>query len=297
MNAVATGPAADRGPVIRQHPRPDLAGTLRAELAVTLHARSSRWLLAAAAALPAGLATAFNLLALSQAASVSADHAGGPEYQPIPEVLGISDPTSISLLWLLAGLLPMMAFGAVACIRGWRDEVLTGTPARRTLVAARVITVAVIALPAGEVISLASFFLGELGLGLTVTGNLARAADLRAVAGGGLFLGAGAMLGFGLAALQRAIAPGASRRAVLVMTFLAWVASWVAEALPAPVGQWFPFRAGLRIISTSPGPGFSPWIVLAVFCAATAVIVVAGLASGTVVRRRFPGRWLSNRGA
>jgi hypothetical protein len=210
-------------------------------------------------------------------------------------MLGQFDPTSGSLRFLLVALLPMMAFGALICLRGRRYEVMTRQSGRRTLLAAKVISVAVLGLLAGEIISLASFFLGELAFGLLVTGNLTRAADIRAVTGGGLFLGIGAMLGFGLAAVLRGITREVSREAVLMLTVLAWIAAWVAEALPARAGQWFPFRVGARITSTAPGHGSSPWTVLAVFCAYTAAITVIGLAAGTRPRRRIPARWFSNR--
>jgi len=98
-----------------------------------------------------------------------------------------------------------------------------------------------------------------------------------------------------LAAVLRGVAPAASRAAVLAATFLVWIAAWVAEALPAGVGQWFPFRVGARISSTASGHGFSPWTGLAVFCAYTAVIIAIGLAAGTRPRRRLPASWLSNR--
>lgn len=268
-----------------------LVGTLRSELTATLRARSSRGLLLAALGLSVGLAMAGNGWVLYQADWVAEDHSG---MYSLSELLGQFDPTSDSLRWLAAALLPMMAFGAVACIRGRPYEVMTGRPAPRTLLAAKVISIAVIALLAGEIVSLASFFLGELAFGLMVTGSLARGADLRAVIAGGIFLGAGGMLGFGLAALQRAIAPAASRGAVLALTSLAWLAAWIAEALPPAVGQWLPFRVGARVTSTTPGHGFSPWTVLAVFCVYTAVIVVIGLAVVIGPRRRLPAQWLSN---
>jgi len=280
-------PAAIDGPQ-----QQSLAGALRSELAVTLRARSSRRLLLAALGLSAGLAMAANALVLAQAASYASDHSG---MYSTAFFLGQFDPTSDSLQWLDAALLPMMAFGALIRLRGRPLAVMTRRPAPRTLLAAKVISVAVLALLAGEVLSLASFFLGELAFGLLVTGSLTRAVDLRAVTGGGLFLGAGAMLGFGLAAVLRGIGRADSRRAVLTLTFLAWTAAWVAEALPAGVGQWFPFRVGARISSTAPGHGFSPWTVLAVFCAYTAAIIAIGLAAGIRPRRRLPARWLSNR--
>jgi hypothetical protein len=270
-----------------------LAGALRAELAATLRARSSRWLFLAALGLSAGLAMAANALVLYQASYYPSEHSGMG--YSTAQFLGQFDPTSDSLRWLVAALLPMMAFGALVCLRGCRYEVMTRKPARRTLLAAKVISVAVLALLAGEIVSLASFFLGELAFGLLVTGSLTRAADLRAVTGGGLFLDVGAILGFGLAAGLRGIAPAASRGGVLTLTFLAWTAAWVAEALPAGAGQWFPFRVGARISSTAPGHGFGPWTVLAVFCAYAAAIVAIGLAAGTRPARRLPARWFSSR--
>lgn len=271
---------------IREPQQQSLAGALRWELAAALRARLSRRLLLAALGLSAGLAMAANGLALYEASYYPSEHSGMG--YTTAEFLGHFDPTSPSLHWLVVALLPMMAFGALVCVRGPRP------PARRPLLAAKVIGVAVLALLAGEIISLASFFLGELAFGLLVTGSLARAADLRAVIGGGIFLGVGAMLGFGLAAVQRAYAPAASRTAVLALTFLGWIAAWVADALPAGVGQWFPFQVGARITSTASGHGFSAWTVLAVFCAYTAAIMAIGLAAGNGPRRMLPARWISN---
>lgn len=268
-------------------PRQSLAGALRRELAAALRARSSRWLLLAALGLSAGLAMAVNGMALYQANYYAAEHSGMG--YSTAEFLGQFDPTSPSLKWLVAALLPMMAFGALVCLRGPRP------PAPRRLLAAKVISVAVLGLLAGEIVSLASFFLGELAFGLLVTGSLTRAPDLRAVTGGGLFLGVGAMLGFGLAAVQRGIAPKASRGAVLTLTFLAWTVAWVMYALPPWAGQWLPFQVGARISNAAPSHGVSAWTELAVFCAYTAAITVFGLVAESPPRRRFPATWLSNR--
>lgn len=281
-------------PAAIYEPQPkSLAGAVRWELVTPLRSRSTRWLLLAALGPSAGLAMAANALVLDQAAYDQSEHSGMG--YTTREFLGQFDPTSPSLRWLVVALLPMMAFGALVCLRGCRYEVMTRQPTRRTLLAAKVISVAVLALIVGEIVSLASFFLGELAFGLLVTGSLGRAADLRAVTGGGLFLGAGAMLGFGLAAVVRGIVPAASQAMVLALTCLAWIVAWVAEALPAGVGQWFPFQVGARITSTAPGHGFSPWTVLAIFCAYTAAIIAIGLAAGIRPRRRLPARWLSNR--
>jgi hypothetical protein len=271
---------------------PTLAGALRSELAATLRARSSRRLLLAALGLSVGLAMAVNALELYQANWGAQDHCCT---YSVGDLLGQFDPTPDSLRFLVAGLLPMMAFGAVACIRGHRYEVITRPSTPRARLAAKVIVVAVIALLAGEIISLAAFFLGELAFGLVVTGSLARSADLQAVIAGGIFLGAGGMLGFGLAAVQRAIAPAASKQVVLAVTSLVWIAAWIAKVLPAAVGQWLPFQVGARITSITPGHGFGPWTVLAVFCGYTAVIVVMGLAAGSAPRRSLPAWRLSNR--
>jgi hypothetical protein len=277
---------------IREPQPPGLAATLHTELVRTVRARSTRRLLLAALGLSVGLAGLVNVAAL-QNAQYTGEHVQA-EGESWAELLGFSDPTSLSLRWLVVALLPMMMFGAVGCIRGRLDEIVTGRPAPRTLLSARVITVAVIALTAGEVVSLASFFFGELALGLHVHGSLARPADLRAVTGGGLFLAAGAMLGFGLAALQRAVAPTASRPSVLALTVVAWAGSWIgSRALPGTAAQWFPFRVGALITNTTPGPGASPWTALAVFCTCTAVVVMAGLALAAC-HRRLPARWLSN---
>jgi hypothetical protein len=275
-----------RPAAIYEPPRQSLAGALRRELAATLRARSSRWLLLAALGLSAGLAMAANGMALCQASYYPSEHSGMG--YTTAQFLGQFDPTSPSLKWLVAALLPMMAFGALACLRGPRP------PAPRRLLAAKVISVAVLGLLAGEIVSLASFFLGELAFGLLVTGSLTRAADLRAVTGGGLFLGVGAMLGFGLAAVQRGIAPAASRGAVLTLTFLAWTVAWVGYALPPWAGQWLPFQVGARISNAVPGDGVSAWTELAVFCAYTAAIIVFGLAAESPPRRRLPATWLSN---
>jgi hypothetical protein len=273
---------------------PGLVTTLRSELIAAVRARSSRRLLLTALGLSAGLAGLVSFAGLQQE-QYAAEHVQA-EGLPAAELLGFSDPTSVSLRWLVIALLPLMALGAVGCIRGHPDKIMTGRPAPRTLTTARIITVAVIALIAGEVVSLASFFVGELALGLIVTGSLARAADLRAVTGGGLFLAVGGMLGFGLATLQRAIAPAVSQLAVLAVTVAAWTGSWIgSRALPGQAAQWFPFGVGGRITNTTPGPGAGPWAVLAVFCAYTAVTVIVGLALAAGPRRRLPARWLSNR--
>jgi ABC-2 type transport system permease protein len=273
---------------------PGLAATLRSELVAAVRARSTRLLLLTALGVSVGLAGLGNFSTLQQE-QYAAEHVEA-EGLSAAALLGFSDPTSASLKWLLIALLPMMAFGAVGCIRGRPDEVMTGRPAPRALVTARVVTVAMIALIAGEVISLASFFVGELALGLIVTGSLARAADLRAVIGGGLFLAVGGMLGFGLAAVLRAIAPAISRQAVLALALAAWTGSWIGSAaLPGQVARWFPFQVGVEITKTTPGPGAGPWAALAVFCAYTAVVVIAGLALAVRPRRRLPARWLGSR--
>jgi hypothetical protein len=152
-------------------------------------------------------------------------------------------------------------------------------PQRRTLLAAKATVLAVASFVIGELVSFASFGIGDAFLSGKQFGvSLADPGVLRAVFGGGLYLTAIVLLGFGVGAAIRNTAGALS-------TFFAilFAVNALIELLPTGLRNdlinYLPANAGSQIFTTVPTHGaLSPWTGFGVLCLYGVAALVVGWA-------------------
>jgi hypothetical protein len=157
-------------------------------------------------------------------------------------------------------------------------------PQRRALLAAKLAVFVTCTFVIGEVLSFTAFWIGQAILhGVHVGVSLGDPGALRAVFGGGLYLAAVGLLGFGLGALIRHTAGALSAFFGVLFALTALVdllpTSWRNDII-----KFLPLNAGSQIITTQPThDSLSPWTGLLVLCLYGVVAVVAAFA---IVTRR-----------
>jgi ABC-2 type transport system permease protein len=161
-------------------------------------------------------------------------------------------------------------------------------PHRNMVLAAKVIVFTAVAFVLGEVLSFASFFIGQAILsGTTPTASLNEPGVLRAVIGGGLFLTVLGLFALGLGAIIRH-----SAGSITVFVAIFFVIPLIVEALPSSikdaVGKYLPDNIGATMTTVKQGfrtdvPTFSPWVSFGLLCAYAAVALVIG---GILLARR-----------
>ncbi len=155
----------------------------------------------------------------------------------------------------------------------------SAVPQRRVVLAAKATVFAAAMLLLGEVMSFAAFGIGQALLSGAHAGvSLGQPGVLRAVIGGGLYLSAVGLLGFGLGAVIRHTAGALS-----AFFGLLFGASAIADLLPTSwhndVLPYMPANAGSQIFTTVPTHGsLGPWAGLGVFCLYAVAAIVAGFA-------------------
>jgi ABC-2 type transport system permease protein len=154
---------------------------------------------------------------------------------------------------------------------------LGAVPQRREMLAAKALVLTLSTVIVGEVLSFASFGIGQALLHRAHVGaSLGDPGVLRAVSGAGLYLGACGLLGFGLGALIRHTAGGLSAFFGVLFASTAVVdllpTTWRNHAI-----KYMPVNAGSQLISVVPNHNaLSPWAGFGVFCLyAAAALVVA----------------------
>jgi len=160
---------------------------------------------------------------------------------------------------------------------------LTAVPQRRALLAAKGLVFAVAALIAGEIMSFTAFGVGQALLAHAHAGaSLSQPGVLRATIGGGLYLTAVGLLGFGIGALVRHTAGALS---AFFGTLFALTA--VTDLLPTnwrnDVINYLPANAGSQIITViHPSGALAPWAGLGVLC----LYALAALTAATILITR-----------
>ncbi len=153
---------------------------------------------------------------------------------------------------------------------------MTAVPQRRAVLAAKGIVFASCTLGAGEALSFAAFGIGQrLLLPAHAGASLSQPDALRATAGGGLYLTAVGLLGFGLGALIRHTAGALSAFFGILFATTALV-----DLLPTNwrnhVINYMPANAGSQIITVIPTRNaLPPWIGFAVLTLYAAVALAA----------------------
>ena len=153
---------------------------------------------------------------------------------------------------------------------------MAAVPQRRAVLAAKGLVFAGCTLVAGEILSFAAFAVGQSILsGAHASASLGDPQVLRATVGGGLYLTAVGLLGFGLGALVRHTAGALSAFFGVLFASTALVdllpTSWRNEVI-----DYMPANAGSQILTTVPtNSALGPWAGLAVLTAYSAAAILA----------------------
>jgi ABC-2 type transport system permease protein len=273
-------PAPVHGPPAVPPGRYTAAGALRSEWTKLLSVRSTSWSLVATAV----LTIAIGILATGSEASRWA-HSNLEER-------ALFDPTSLSLAGFLFGQLAIGVLGVLVVSAEYSTGTIRATfgaiPHRTLVLAAKVAVFSAVTFVLGEILSFASFFIGQAILsGTTPTAALDQPGVLRAVVGGGLFLTALGLFALGLGTIIR-------HSAGAITTFVAifFVIPLIVEALPSSikdaVGKYLPDNIGSTMTTVKQGfrtdvPTFSPWVSFGLLCAYAAAALVIG---GVLLARR-----------
>jgi ABC-2 type transport system permease protein len=160
---------------------------------------------------------------------------------------------------------------------------LAAVPQRRVMLAAKGLVFAAATLIAGEVLSFGAFGIGQAVLAQANAGaSLSQPGVLRATIGGGLYLTAVGLLGFGMGALVRHTA-GALAAFFGVLFALTAVTDLLPTDLRNDVIKYLPANAGSQIITViHPSHALAPWTGLGVL----SLYAVAAITAATVLITR-----------
>jgi ABC-2 type transport system permease protein len=154
---------------------------------------------------------------------------------------------------------------------------MAAVPQRRAVLAAKGLVFAASTLVLGEVLSFTAFTIGQSILsGAHASASISNPDTLRATIGGGLYLTAVGLLGFGLGALIRHTAG-----ALAAFFGVLFATTALVDLLPTTwrnhIIDYLPANAGSQILTTVPTrSALGPWAGLGVLCLyATAAIIAA----------------------
>ncbi len=273
-------------PTLRPLPpgRYRFSGALRSEWTKLRSVRSTAWCLLATVVAGLGI----GILATASEAS----HWRHADF--IDKAL--FDPTAISLTGLVFGQLAIGVLGVLTMSAEYGSGSIRATlaaiPRRPVVLAAKAVVFAVVALLVSEVVSFASFFVGQSILsGSTPTATLSGPDVARAVVGGGVYLTVLGLLALGLATVIRHTA-GAITTFVSILLILPLIVSAFPASIGHPIGRYLPATIGAEMTSTTARgahadflPSFSYWHGFAILCAYALGALVIG---GALMVRRDP---------
>ncbi|GAA2999042.1 ABC transporter permease subunit [Streptomyces fulvorobeus] len=198
------------------------------------------------------------------------------------------DPTLVSFSGMILGQLAMVVFGVLVVgteySSGMIRTSLAAVPRRATFLFSKIAVAGVLALAVGLATSFASFFLGQALLGDHRT-DLGADNVLRAVFGGGVYMGLIAVFSMGVAAILRS-----SMLSLGILMPFFFLVSQILSAVPGAknVARYFPDQAGSKIMqvvpeamNSEPAP-YGPWGGLGILLA----WVVAAVAGGYLVLKK-----------
>ncbi len=255
--------------------RASFGGTLRSEFTKIRSVRSTYWTLAAMIIITIGISA---LLSWGRVQ----DYASQPAFVQAHMAVRIrSRATEFSMFGLILGQLVIAVLGALTITAEYSTGMirtsLSVMPRRETVFAAKALVFTVVALVAGLVTSFGSYFLGQAIFATHhLNSSIGQPGVLRAVIGGGLFLGACGLLSYGIGALLRHTA-GAITASVALLFVLFVLSGFLPSSWAVHVDKWIPFNAGAAIWENLSGVNmFSPWVGFGVFCCYAAAAVIAG---------------------
>jgi len=190
------------------------------------------------------------------------------------------DPTLTSLNGLYLAQVAVGTLGVLVISSEYGTGMIRATfaavPQRRAVLAAKALVFTAATLVAGEVLSFSAFGIGQAILHPVHAGaSLGQHEVLRAVVGGGLYLAAIGLLGFGLGALIRHTAGALSAFFGVLFAFSALAdllpTSWRNDVIP-----YLPANAGSQIFTVDRvHDALTPWSGLGVFCLYAAAAITA----------------------
>ncbi|ORT55503.1 ABC transporter permease [Streptomyces sp. CB03238] len=199
------------------------------------------------------------------------------------------DATVVSFSGMLLGQLAMVVFGVLVVgteyTTGMIRTSLAAVPQRATFLFSKIAVAGVLAVAVGLATSFLSFFLGQALLGEHRT-SIGEENVLRAVIGGGLYMGLMAVFSMGVAAMLRSTVLSLG---ILVPFF--FLISQILSAVPKAkeVAEYFPDQAGSTIMQVVPGAlgsdpaPYGPWGGMGIMLLWVAAALLGGYA---VLKRR-----------
>lgn len=194
------------------------------------------------------------------------------------------DATNVSLSGVYIAQLIVGTLGAMTISSEYTTGMIRATfsavPQRRAILAAKALVLAAVTLVLAEITCFVSFGIGQaLLVRQHVGASLSDPGVLRAVSGAGLYLGAIALLGFGLGATIRHTAGALS-----AFFGILFAPSALVDLLPTQLRNdlinYMPANSGSQIFTIVRVHGsLSPWTGLGVFC----LYVLAALLAGFVL--------------
>ncbi|MEU7071556.1 ABC transporter permease [Streptomyces narbonensis] len=198
------------------------------------------------------------------------------------------DPTLVSFFGMTLGQLAMVVFGVLVVgteySSGMIRTSLAAVPQRATFLFSKIAVAGVLALLVGVVTSFLSFFLGQALLG-EHRASIGDENVLRAVFGGGLYMGLIAIFSMGVAAMLRS-----SMLSLGILMPFFFLVSQILAAVPKvkEVAKYFPDQAGSKIMQVVPDAldtekaPYGPWGGLGIML----LWVAAALIGGYLVLKR-----------
>ncbi|WP_432094823.1 ABC transporter permease [Streptomyces sp. bgisy100] len=246
---------------------------LRSEWTKLRSVRSTAWTLSLAFVVTLALGALISIVANASFGDLSAE-----------EQLTF-DPTFLSFAGMGIGQLAMIVFGVLVVSSEYSSGMirtsLAAVPRRGTFLLSKVAVASALALVVGMVTSFGAFALGQTLLG-EHRAALGDPGVLRAVFGGGLYMGLIAMFSMGIAAVLRS--PLLSLGILMPFFFLVSNILGNVDAT-REIGQYLPDQAGNAVMQVVPQPGdsppYGPWGGLAIMV----VWVAAALVGGALVMR------------
>lgn len=190
------------------------------------------------------------------------------------------DPTRLSLTTYVVAQLIIGVLGILVVTSEYATGLVrtsvAATPRRHRLLAAKVVVATALAAVAGQVLVVAAFLLGQAllaGHGVPHAA-LGDPGVLAALAGGGLYLSAIALLAIGLGTIVRATA-GALATLVGIV-FLVPAIAGVFPSWMRGLFDYWPSRGAAAVLATVPDPAYPhPWLNLAGMCLGVVAVLAA----------------------
>ncbi|MEV7281197.1 ABC transporter permease [Streptomyces sp. NPDC093111] len=192
------------------------------------------------------------------------------------------DPTFLSFSGMVLGQLAMVVFGVLVVgteySSGMIRTSLAAVPQRATFLFSKIAVAGGLALLVGLATSFLSFFLGQALLGDHRT-TLGADNVLRAVVGGGLYMGLIAIFSMGVATMLRS-----SMLSLGILVPFFFLISQILSAVPKAkeVARYFPDQAGSKIMQVVPdamgsdAAPYGPWAGLGIMLVWVAAALLGG---------------------